>query len=118
MNSNLFAQRNESVGLTQQPSQNIRQLHDQLARRIRIEPHQRRNRVQRVEQEVRIDLALQRLHARLHQQALLLFQLHLDARVVPDLQRNADAHQHRRENRDCDPDVRTIDRKDIRVKPA
>ena len=87
-----FAQRHEGVALAQQPPQNVAQLHDHLAGRIWIAPHQRRHRVQGVEQKVGVDLALQGFHARLQQQALLLLQLHLDAHVVQHLQRDRDGH--------------------------
>ena len=63
---------NEGIALPQQSPQNVRKLDDHLARLVRIEAHQRGNGVQGVEQEVRIDLALQRLHAGLQQQTLLL----------------------------------------------
>ena len=65
---------------------------------IGIEANQRRNGIQRVEQEVRIDLAGERVHARLQQQLLVLLEIHLDARVVPDFQRRRDGH-HRGEHR-------------------
>src|SRR5208283_3235870 len=63
----LLAQRNERVSLAQQTAQNIAEFHDHLACRVGITAHQRGNRVQRIEQEVRIDLALQGLHASLQQ---------------------------------------------------
>ena len=48
-----FVQRDKGVAAVQQSPQNRGQLDDQFARRIRIKAHQRRNRVQSVEQEVR-----------------------------------------------------------------
>ena len=57
---------------------------------------QRRNRRQRVEEEMRVDLVRQRLDAGRHQQLFLLLQAMLDARAVPDLDRDRDA-EHRRE---------------------
>src|SRR6202166_2144428 len=59
-----FAQRNERFRAVEQTPQNCRQFGNHFPRRIRIEAHQRRNRVQCVEEEMRIDLILQRLHAR------------------------------------------------------
>ena len=90
-----LAQRHEGIAAVEQAAQDVGQLDDQFARRIGIEAHQRRNRVQRIEQEVRIDLVLQRLHAGVQQQAFLLFQLDLDAHAVPDLQFGSD-HRDRR----------------------
>src|SRR5580692_8090476 len=58
-----FAKRYEGVAAAQQSSQNRRQLDDQFARRIGIEAHQRGDRVQGIEQEVRVDLVLQRFHS-------------------------------------------------------
>jgi len=52
------------------------------------------NRIQRIEQEVGIDLAGERRQARLHQQPFLLLELLLVARVVPDLQWNG--HREKR----------------------
>ena len=75
----LLAQRHERVALLEQAAENLGELEDHLARRVGIEAHQRGHGVERVEQEVRIDLALQRVHAGLQQQPLLLFQLHLNA---------------------------------------
>ena len=101
----LLAQRNERIALAQQAAQNVAQLHDHLARGIGIGTHQRGNRIQRVEQEVRIDLALQRFHARLQQQPLLLLQLHLDAHVVQHLQRDGDGHHRARIDGELHPNI-------------
>ena len=48
--------------------------------------------IEGVEEEVGIDLALQGVEAGLKQEALLLFELELDAQGVPDLERDADDH--------------------------
>ena len=92
----LLAKRDEVFLAAQQPAEQAGQLHDQHARRFRLRSDQRRDRRQRVEQEVRIDLAGERLDARRHQQLLLFLQAVLDAGAVPDLDRHRDA-QHRRE---------------------
>ena len=86
----LVGERDERLAVLQQHAQDVGQLDDHLARQFRLRTHERGDGVERVEEEVRIDLALQRVQARLHQQAALLFQLALDADRVPDLQRNAD----------------------------
>ena len=83
----LFAQRDEMLLAAQQPPQQARELHDQHPRRFRLRSDQRGDRRQRVEEEVRVDLAGERLDARRHQQLFLLLQAVLDARAVPDLDR-------------------------------
>ena len=74
-------------------AQNIRQAHDHLSGHLRAEAHQRGDRVQRVEEKMRIDLALQRVESRLQQQPLLFLELVLDADRVPYLQLNANHHR-------------------------
>src|SRR5207253_4093569 len=88
----LLTQSKEGLRLAQKAAQNVGQLHDEQPGSIGFHPHQRRNGIQRVEKKMRIDLALQRLHARLQQQTLMLFQLQLHPRRVPDFQRDS----HRR----------------------
>src|SRR5271155_4271321 len=66
---------------------------------------------------MRIDLILQRLHPSLQQQALLFFELHLDAYAVPDLQLSADGDDRCGVNRDPNPRIQAswteaFDRKD------
>jgi hypothetical protein len=85
----LLAQRNVGVVILEQRAQNVGQLHRHLARHLRLHAHQRGNGVERVEQKVRIDLALQRVEPGLEQQPLLLFKLHLDAQRIPHLERDA-----------------------------
>ena len=81
---------------------------DQHPRGLRLRADQRRDRGQRVEQEVRIDLAGERFDAGRHQQLLLLLQPVLDPRAVPDLDRDGDA-EHRRENDErAEPRVRRV----------
>jgi hypothetical protein len=79
-----FTKGNEGIAAVEQAAQNIGQLEDQLAGRIRIEADQRRDRVQGIKKEVGIDLILQGLHAGVQQEALLLLQLDLNAHAVPD----------------------------------
>ena len=93
----LLPQRHEVLLAAQQAAEQPRELHDQHPRRLRLRPDQRRDRGQRVEEEVRVDLAGERLDARRHQEFFLLLQPVLDPRAVPDLDRNRDA-QHRRED--------------------
>src|SRR5207245_221401 len=63
-------QLHEGLLLIQQASQDTREFQDHGAGCVGIDAHKRRNRIQRVEQKVRIDLALQRFHTRLQQQTL------------------------------------------------
>ncbi len=70
-----------------QAPQQARELHDQHAGGVRLGADQRGDRGQRVEQEVRVDLAGERLDLRRQQQLFLFLQPVLDARAVPDLDR-------------------------------
>ncbi len=108
MNSSFFAQRHKGIAAVEQAAQNVGQLDDQLARRVGIEAHQRGNRVQRIKKEVRIDLVLQRLHAGVQQQALLLFQLDLNAHAVPDFQFGPDDRDRGGVDQDFDPPGRAL----------
>ena len=92
----LLAQRDEVIRAAHQPPQQPGELRDQHARRLGLRPDQRRDRRERVEEEVRVDLVGERLDLRGEQQRLLLLQPVLDARVVPDLDRRRDG-EHRRE---------------------
>src|ERR1700690_2620275 len=93
----LFAQRHERFVFAQQSPQNVRKLQHDAARHIGIEANQRRNRVECVEQEMRVDLAGERVHARAEQELLILLEVHFDARVVPNFYGDGHAH-HRRKN--------------------
>ncbi len=94
----LLAQRDEVLLAALQPPQQPRELHDEHPRGLGLRPDERRDRRQRVEQEVRVDLAGERFDARRHQQLFLFLQPVLDARAVPDLDRDGHA-EHRREDR-------------------
>src|SRR5262245_27359042 len=78
-------QRDEVLLAAKQPPQQCGELVDQRARRFRFRPDERRDRCQRVEQKVWIDLTLERFNLRRKQQLLLLLQAVFDARAVPDL---------------------------------
>src|SRR5258708_15568011 len=99
----LFAKLDELIVFAQQAAQDLRELQDELTRAVGIKTDQRRNRVQRVKQKVRIDLALQRVQARFEQKPLLLFQLRRNARVVGGLDRNGDGSDHSGETREDGP---------------
>ena len=57
----LLAQRHEVIGAAHQAAQQARELGDQHARRLGLRADERRDRRQRVEQEVRVDLVRERL---------------------------------------------------------
>ena len=62
-----FPQGHKGIAAVEQATQDVGQLDDQLAGRVRIEAHQRGDRVQRIKKEMGIDLILQRLHAGMEQ---------------------------------------------------
>src|SRR5437016_10179089 len=95
----LFTKLHKLIMLAQQPAQDLGELQNQLPRQIRIKTYQRRDGIQRVKQKMRIDLALQGVKPGFEQQLFLLFQLHLDARIVPDLDGNGDGRHHGGKNR-------------------
>ena len=101
-----LAQRDEVLLAAEQPTKQRRELDDQHARGFGLRADERRDRRQRVEQEVRIDLIGQRIDARHHQQVFLLGQPMLDARAVPDLDGDGDGeHRGQRHQDVVEPDV-------------
>ena len=86
----LFTKRDEMLLAAEQPPEQPRELRDEHPRGFGLRPNQRRDRRQRVEQEMRIDLARERVEARGHEQLFLLLQAMLDACAVPDLDWNRD----------------------------
>src|SRR5437868_2150034 len=104
----LFTQGNERIRTVQQPPQNGCQLDDQLARRVGIEAYQRRYRIQRIEEEMRIDLILQRHHAGLQKQSLLLLQFDLDSHAIENLQLRPDHDNGGRINCQLDPWIQAL----------
>ena len=93
----LFPQRDEMLLAAQQATQEAGQLVDQRSRGLWLRANQRRDRGERVEEEMRVDLALERFDLRGEEELLLLLQAVLDARAVPELDRGGD-RQHRRED--------------------
>src|SRR5262249_55947331 len=92
----LIAQGAEIFVLPQQAAQYLREADNHDSRLGRVRADQRGDAVQRVEEKMRGDLVGQGRQARLHQQPLLLLELSLIARVVPDLQRDGDRKERRR----------------------
>ena len=74
----------------EQRAQDVGELDGHLARQFRLDADERGDGVESIEEEVRIDLALQGVEPRFQQEVLLLFELHLDAERVPDLEGDAD----------------------------
>ena len=101
----LLAQRRKGLARIQEAAQNRSQFEDHLARLVRIEAHQRRNRIQRVEQKMRIDLVLQCLHARVEQQPFLFFQLDLYTNAVENLQLDTDRNHRCSVDRCLHPEI-------------
>src|SRR3984957_3400476 len=95
----------KSFARIQQAAENCSQLEDHVPRHVGVEAHQRRNRIQCIEQKVRIDLVLQSFHVRVQQKAFLLFQLDLDADAVENLELNPDCDDRRGVDRDLYPQV-------------
>ena len=104
-----FLLEGHEVTLGFQPAaKNVRELQQHGARRVRVKANQRGNRVQSIKEKVGIDLADQRVHARLEQRFFLFHQLALNARGVPDAHRQAHANQRGQHDQDSDPEMRGI----------
>src|SRR5688572_29467881 len=89
------AQRHKLLVTAQQATEQRRELDDQRAGGVGLRADQRGDRRQRVEQEVRVNLTLERLDLRRQEQLLLLLQPMLDAGAVPDLDRGGHADRRR-----------------------
>jgi hypothetical protein len=71
-------------------AEDVGELDGHFARELRFEADKRRDGIEGVEEEVRIDLALEGVQTCFEEEMLLLFELHLDAESVPDLEGDAD----------------------------
>ena len=67
---------------------------------------------------MRVDLALQGFHARLQQQALLLFEFHLDAHVVQHFERDGHGHHGAGVDGEFDQPVVAVEGEDAAGKRA
>ena len=94
----LFAQRDEGFVLAEEAAENVGKLEDDAASHVRIKTDERRDGVERVEKEMGIDLGSERVHPRFQQELLIGFEVHLDARVVPNLDGHGDAHYGRKDD--------------------
>ena len=88
----LVAEGDEGIVFLEHFAQNVGELDDELASLLGAEANQRGDGVEGVEEEVRIDLALQGIEASFKEEALLLFKRLLDADGVPDFEWDADDH--------------------------
>ena len=102
-------QSHKSVVLAQKPAENIAQLQHHHAGLVRVIANQRSDRIQRVEKKVRIDLAAERGHAGFEQQLLMLFEVHLDPRVIPNLDRHSYGHYGCQNQQEYRPPVLGVD---------
>jgi hypothetical protein len=114
----LFAERDEVFLAAQQPPQQARELDDEHAGGFRLRADERRDGRQRVEQEMRVDLAGQGLDPCRHEQLLLLLQPVLDARAVPDLDRDRDAQHRGQHDERGQPQPRRLVEEDAQGKPG
>ena len=105
----LLPQGDEVLLAPQQPAQQAGQLADQHAGGLGLRADEGRDGRQRVEQEVGVDLAREGLDPGLHEKLLLLLQPVLDARGVPDLDRDRDRHDRRQHDDRHQPDVRRLE---------
>jgi hypothetical protein len=81
----LFAEGDEGVAVAEEDSEDVAELDDHLAGEVGLGANERGDRVEGVEEKVRIDLALESIEAGFEEEAGLLFELVLDADCVPDL---------------------------------
>ena len=88
-------QSNKGFMLAQKPAKDIAKLQDHDARLVRVVANQRSDRIERVKEKMRIDLTAEGIHARLEQQLLMLLEVHLDPRVIPDFNRHGHRHDRR-----------------------
>ena len=88
----LVAEGNEGVVLAEHFAENVGELDDELASLLGAEADERGDGAEGVEEEMRVDLALESIEAGFEQEALLFFEGALDADGVPDFERDADDH--------------------------
>ncbi len=79
-----LAQCHKVLMAAHQSPQQSRELDDECAGCVWLRPNERGDRGERVEEEMRVDLALERFNLRRQKELLLLLQPVFDARIVPD----------------------------------
>jgi hypothetical protein len=83
----LFAKRDEGFVFAEETAKNVAELQNDAAGGVGVHADQSRDGVEGVEEEVRIDLAGEGVHAGAKEQLLMALEIHFDARVVPDFER-------------------------------
>ena len=84
--------------ILEESAEDVGELHGHFARHFWLDADQRCDGVERVEEEMRIDLALQGIESCFEEEVFLLFEFHLDAESVPDFESDAD------DDRSAEPD--------------
>ncbi len=107
-----FAEGYERLVLAKQAAKNVAQFEDHAAGGVRVHSNERGDRVEGVEEKVRIDLTRERVHAGTQEQLLVALEIHFDAGVVPDLQRGSDGHERAKDNETELPIPVRIERKE------
>ena len=99
----LFAQRHKGFVLAEEAAKNVAELEDDFAGVIGVEADERGDGVERVEKEMGIDLAGERVHAGFEEKLLVALEVHFDAGVVPDFQRRGYGHERGDDSQDEPP---------------
>ncbi len=89
----LVSEGNEGIVIPEHGAEQVGQLDNHQARFIGALTDERGDGVERVEEKMRIDLALQGIEAGFEDEAFLFLELDLDTECVPDLERDADDHR-------------------------
>src|SRR5580692_5471122 len=85
-----LAERDESFVLAQEATKDIAELEDDAARVIGVKADEGGNCIERIEQEVGVDLAGQGVHASCEEELLVTLEVDFDASVVPNFQGRSD----------------------------
>ncbi len=111
-----FLPQGRKVGLRlEPPPQDVGEFHQHLACGAWVQPDQRRDGIERVEEKMRVDLADQAVHAGLDEAPFLLFQFPLNAGVVPDAQRKRHGDSRGKKDQDFRPQTRRIQEEEVAV---
>ena len=99
----LVAEGDVGVVILEQRAQDVGQFHGHLARQFGPAADQRSDGVEGVEEEVRIDLALEGVEAGFEQEMFLFLELDFEAEGVPHLEGDADDHGSAEPDQDLKP---------------
>ena len=103
MKASSSAKGDEGFAVFEQNAQDVGELYDHLAGELWLGADERRDGVEGVEEEVRIDLALEGVELGFEQESRLFFELAFDADLVPDLQWDSDDDGGAETDGDLDP---------------